>query len=244
MSIPHNTPEPDPVWQPRTGEVASDVARYSKFVGYMRVGLPAVAGFLVLLVLVLPQFMGNDDRFRVGTSDAVKDAAVEALSMVNARYFGTDKKGQPFSVTAKGVKENPGDDKSVALTGPQADMTLTNGDWLSVEAQTGLYNRDADTLDLSGDVSLFQDKGYEMHTDEVSVKLKEGNASGRKPVQSHGPFGQLNAQGFDLYDKGERVVFLGPAQLTLVNGVKSPLKPQSAPVSDTNPPPKQPPKQP
>jgi lipopolysaccharide export system protein LptC len=240
MSTPHTTPEPDPVWQPRTGEVASDVARYSKFVGYMRVGLPAVAGFLVLLVLVLPQFMGNDDRFRVGTSAAVKEAAVEALSMVNARYFGTDKKGQPFSVTAKGVKQKPDDDKSVELTGPQADMTLTNGDWLSVEAQSGLYNRDNETLDLSGNVSLFQDKGYEMHTDEVNVKLKEGNASGRKPVQSQGPFGELNAQGFDLYDKGERVVFLGPAQLTLVNGVKSPLKPKSEtkpePASDTKQP--------
>ncbi|MBL8630537.1 MAG: LPS export ABC transporter periplasmic protein LptC [Rhodospirillaceae bacterium] len=237
MSIPHTTPEPDKVWQPRTGAVADDVARYSKFVGYMRVGLPAVAGFLVLLVLVLPQFMGNDERFRVGTSAAVKEAAVEALSMVNARYFGTDKKGQPFSVTAEGVKQHTDDDNKVELSGPQADMTLTNGDWLSVEAKAGLYDRDKETLNLTGDVSLFQDKGYEMHTDELNVQLKDGNAQSRKPVQSQGPFGQLNAQGFDLYDKGDRVVFLGPAQLTLVNGAQSPFKPdEKAPEAKTRAP--------
>jgi lipopolysaccharide export system protein LptC len=228
MSAPHTTPEPDKVWQPRTGEVATDVARYSKFVGYMRVGLPAAAAFLVLLVLVLPQFMGEDDRFRISTTDAVKEAAVEALSMVNARYFGTDKKGQPFSVTAKGVKERAGNDKQVELTGPQADITLTNGDWLSLDAAGGLYDRENETLELSGNVSVFQDKGIEMHTETVVVKLKDGTASSKTPVHSQGPFGELNAQGFELYDKGERVLFTGPAQLTLNSGVKSSRKTDAA----------------
>ncbi|MBL8643389.1 MAG: LPS export ABC transporter periplasmic protein LptC [Rhodospirillaceae bacterium] len=223
MSIPHSTPEPDKVWQPRTAEVAGDVARYSKFVHYMRIGLPAAAGVLVLLVLVLPQFMGDDERFRVSAvSEAAKEAAVEALSMVNARYFGTDKKGQPFSVTAQGVKERPGNEKQVDLTGPQADITLNSGDWLSLEAASGVYDRDTETLDLAGNVSMFQDKGYEIHTDAVTIKLKDGTATSRAAVQSQGPFGELSAQGFDLYDKGERVVFLGPAHLTLNSGFKSP----------------------
>ena len=219
MSIPHSTPPPDSSWQPRTVAVASDVARYSKFVGYMRIGLPALAGVLVVLVIALPQFMGEDERFRIGTAP-IRDAAVEALSMVNARYFGTDKEGQPFSVTAQGVKERPDNDKQVELTGPQADITLKNGDWLSIEATSGLYTRDTETLDLSGNVSLFQDKGYEMHTEAVSIKLKDSSASSRTPVQSQGPFGELTAQGFDLYEKGDRVVFLGPARLLLNDGLK------------------------
>lgn len=222
MNKPVSPPiTPESGWQPRTVATAKeDVARYSKFVGYMRIGLPAVAGFLLLLVLVLPQFMGDDERFRIGTTP-LKNAAVEALSMVNARYFGTDKKGQPYSVTAKGVKENPDNDKLVELTGPQADITLTNGDWLSIEAAAGRYDRDSEVLDLQGDVSLFQDKGYELHADAMTVKLKDGVASSRTKVQSQGPFGELNAQGFDLYDKGERVVFLGPARLLLAQGFKT-----------------------
>ncbi|MDX2144794.1 MAG: LPS export ABC transporter periplasmic protein LptC [Rhodospirillaceae bacterium] len=207
------------MWQPRAANTADDVARYSKFVGRMRVGLPAVAGLLVLLVLILPQFTGDDERFRIATTP-LKEAAVDALSMVNARYFGTDQKGQPFSVTAKSVKERADNDKLVDLVGPQADITLAGGDWLSVEAKAGTYDREAEVLELIGDVSLFQDQGYEMHTANARISLNEGSGAGRSPVQSQGPFGQLDAQGFDLYDKGERVVFLGPAKLVLNNTVK------------------------
>lgn len=219
---PADIASPQPGWQPRKVSAAADVARYSQFVRYMRIGLPALAGFLILLVLILPQFMGDEDRFRVGNvTKPLKDAAADALSMVNARYFGTDAKGQPFSVTAKGVKERPDPDKRVDLVAPQADITLNSGDWLSVTAGTGVYNRETEQLDLAGDVSVFQDKGYEMHSAEVSVRMKDGSANSKLPVQAQGPFGQLEAQGFDLVDKGDNVFFKGPAKLILNNNAKS-----------------------
>lgn len=224
--------QPEPGWRPRETSAAADVERYSKFVGYMRIGLPAVAGVLVLLVLVLPQFMGDDDRFRVGQiTEPLKEAAMDALSMVNAKYYGTDAKGQPFSVTAKGVKERPAPDKRVDLVEPQADITLTSGEWLSVQAGAGLYDRETETLNLSNQVSLFQDKGYELQAGEVTVFLKDGSATTRTPVQSQGPFGQLEAQGFDLVEKGDRVLFVGPAKLTLNNGfgAGAPAKPGQSP---------------
>lgn len=241
MSIPHSTPPPDSSWQPRTVSASADVERYSKFVGYMRIGLPAIAGVLVVLVIALPQFMGEDERFRISTAP-IKEAAVEALSMVNARYFGTDKKGQPFSVTAEGVKERDGNDAQVELKAPQADITLTNGDWLSIEATAGLYDRTAETLDLNGSVTLFQDNGFEMQTEALTIKLKDGSAQSRTPVQSQGPFGELNAQGFDLFDKGERVVFLGPARLTLNDTFKSATASPAATTTTKQSPDKQQPK--
>jgi lipopolysaccharide export system protein LptC len=209
-------------WRPREVSAAADVARYTKFVGYMRIGLPVLAGILVLLVLVLPQFMGNDERFRIGTvTEPLREAAIDALSMVNAKYYGTDAKGQPFSVTAKGVKERAAPDKRVDLVEPQADITLTSGDWLSVQAGSGLYDRETEILTLANNVSLFQDKGYEMQTTEATIRLKDGSASSRTPVQSQGPFGQLQAQGFELTNKGDNVVFLGPATLVLNGTMKA-----------------------
>ncbi len=222
MSDQPSKNNPEPGWRPRDTSAAADVARYSKFVGYMRIGLPVLAGVLVLLVFILPQFTGDEDRFRVGkVTETLKETAADALSMVNARYFGTDAKGQPFSVTAKGVKERPAPDKRIELTAPQADITLTNGDWLSVTAGAGLYNRETETLDLSNDVSLFQDKGYEMHTAALSIRLKDSAATSTTPVQSQGPFGELAAQGFELSNKGGNVMFTGPATLTLNGTMKA-----------------------
>jgi lipopolysaccharide export system protein LptC len=202
------------VWRPRAPAEAGEVGRYSKFVGAMRIALPATAAVLLLLVLVVPQFRGDDGRFRAGETPVV-DAAVDALSMVNARYFGIDAKGQPYSITAKSVRERTGADKRIELGAPQADVTLDGGPWLSIEADSGLYDRDGDVLDLTGNVSLFQDQGYELHTVTATIRLKTGAATSRAPVEGQGPFGELTSAGFDLYDKGRVVVFSGPAHLVL-----------------------------
>ena len=207
-------PPGDDIWRPRGVTAPGDVARYSRIVRLMRLGLPITAAVLVLLIVIVPQFRGGEDRFRVGDS-AVSDAAIDALSMVNARYFGTDAQGQPFSVTAKSVRERTGADKRIELGSPQADITLNGGTWLSVEAEAGLYDRNSDMLELTGNVSLFQDQGYEMHTAAATVNLKVGAAQSRRPVEGQGPFGQLSAAGFDLYDKGNLVVFAGPARVQL-----------------------------
>jgi lipopolysaccharide export system protein LptC len=213
-------PPDDRVWQPRSTATVADVASYSKFVARMRIGLPVLAALLILLVLILSQLSGDDDRFSIATAP-LQEAAVDALSMANARYFGTDQDGQPFSITAKSVRERPDNEKLIDLVGPQADITLNGGPWLSIAAQGGTYDRDAKVLDLNGEVSFFQDQGYEMHTEHVRVRMNDGSAVSRAQVQGQGPFGQLTAQGFDLFDKGRRVVFIGPAKVILNNTIKA-----------------------
>lgn len=208
------------VWRPRDAIQPGEVNRYSRFVGAMRLALPAVAVVLLLLVLVVPLFRGGDDQFKA-PEGARAPSGPDALSMTNARYSGTDAKGQPYSVSAKGVRERTGDDKRVELAAPQADVITESGTWLSLSADSGLYDRQGDTLDLTGQVSLFQDQGYELHTDSMTVNLKDGTAKSRAPVDGQGPFGELKASGFDLHEKGRVVVFTGPARVVL-NGQDAP----------------------
>ena len=66
-----------------------------------------------------------------------------------------------------------------------------------------------------------------MHTAEMSIRMKEGSAKGTVPVQAQGPFGQLDAQGFDLTDKGDNVFFNGPAKLILSGAMKTDTKADS-----------------
>lgn len=204
----------DAVWQPRRTDVGAAVHRYSRFVGWMRLALPALAGLIVIIVVVVPQFRGEDDRFRIGKGP-LPQAAVDTLSMVNARYFGTDAEGQPFSVTAKGVRERGAGDGRVELTAPQADITLNGGPWLSIDARAGLYDPKAEVLELTGEVSLYHDRGYEMHTAAATVHLRDGRAESRSAVDTQGPFGHMTSAGIELFDKGDVVVFTGPAHLVL-----------------------------
>lgn len=216
------TPATRGAWQPRTADIRASVAKYSRFVSLMKILLPSFAIFLVALVVILPQFQSVPDEFSAEIA-VTPEGTGESLSLVNARYVGTDESGQPFSVTAETVLE--GETDRISLAAPQADISLNDGTWLMVGANTGLYHRDTQTLDLSGAVNLFQDQGYELHTESATVLLKEGQARSSAPVYTQGPFGRLESQGFQLEDKGKVVYFTGPATLILNSGGGSASRP-------------------
>jgi lipopolysaccharide export system protein LptC len=220
------------IWEPRQAEVAKSVAQYSRFVSAMKLALPVAAGILLLLVVVLPQFRSDDDRFRIGMN-LIKGSNSDALSMTNARYFGTDDKGQPYSVTAGGVRQAAKDDRAIDLIAPKAEISLTNGTYLSAEAAAGLYDRDNQKLNLSGEVTVTQGKDTQLRTTSAIVMLKEGTASGREPVSGDGSFGLLqSAGGFELSDRGKVVRFLGPSKLTInpkASAKTNPVPPSATP---------------
>lgn len=201
-------------WQPRHTDVRASVEKYSRFVSAMKIVLPTVAGLLLAVVIILPQLRGEPEQFAAEVA-VTEGASGNTLSLVNARYLGTDSSGQPFSVTAKSVREGADDDDNIDLTAPQADISLNDGTWLMVGAESGQYHRETQTLTLEGEVNLFQDQGYELHTQTATIMLEEGSASSATPVSSQGPFGQLQSQGFKLQDKGKIVYFTGPARLVL-----------------------------
>ncbi|MGE4062573.1 MAG: LPS export ABC transporter periplasmic protein LptC [Rhodospirillaceae bacterium] len=211
----NHEPERFATWTPRQTSVARSVEQYSRFVAMMKIALPAAAGFLLLLVVLLPQIRRDEDRYRIDTE--ISDAGGgESLTMTNARYFGTDDEGQPYSVVANGVKQNPTNQDTIELNAPSAEISLNDGKFLSAKANAGVYNRGEQKLDLSGDVDVGEENGYRFRTASALVNLDEGSASGKEPVTGEGPLGTMEAQGgFDLTDRGRTVHFNGKSRLVL-----------------------------
>ena len=189
--------------------------RYSLFVASMKVLLPAMAAALILLIIVWPQFQVEEDRFRVSVSDLTPEQASN-LSMLNARFDGVDEKNQPFTLTADEATQEPGKDDLVELAFPKADITLSDGTWLAMDARSGEYRRDERLLDLMGQVTLFHDKGFELHTESAQVDLADSSAQGFDHVEGQGPFGTLRSEGFRVLDSGAVVHFLGKSHMTFV----------------------------
>ncbi len=203
------------VWQPRQASAADSVAQYSRFVSAMKVVLPVSAGLLLLLVIVLPQLRQDDERFRIGMN-LIKGSNTDALNMTNARYYGTDDKGQPYSVVAQGVRQRSNTEKAVDLVAPQAEINLNNGNVMAATAGEGSYDRENQKLDLAGGVTVTQNKDNHLRTSAAQVMLKEGSASGTAPVSGEGPYGKMEAAGgFNLSDRGRTVHFHGKSHLVL-----------------------------
>ena len=98
---------------------------------------------------------------------------------------------------------------------PKADVTLSDGSWLVLTANSGVYNQKRKFLNLEGAVNLFHDSGYEFNTKKADLDLKRGIAKSNQPVKGQGPFGQLQAEGFRIEDKGNIILFSGKSKLTL-----------------------------
>jgi lipopolysaccharide export system protein LptC len=179
---------------------------------------------------VLPQKDGKPQN----TSD---------VKVQKVQYNGVDANNRPFSITAESASQPqqpqsaPADANDPDLDGDAvktpaspsaadnesivnlqklvADMTMGDGAWVALQADSGVYHRDAGTVDLSGNVTLFHDTGLSFETDAATVDLKNDLASGNQPVEGQNPDGQLAAEGFEVRDRGQTIVFTGRSYLKL-----------------------------
>ncbi|MBI2242214.1 MAG: LPS export ABC transporter periplasmic protein LptC [Magnetospirillum gryphiswaldense] len=188
--------------------------RHSRRVAMLRVVLPASALVLLVLLVIWPSLKPMEKGFQLGFAD-LAPTSVENLSMVNAHFHGIDKRNNPFAVTAdRGTEEDPKNGVMV-LDNPKADFVTQSGAGVYIEAKLGTYYQQEQWLDLEGDVNLYHDQGYEMHTQRARVNLKDSSAEGHDPVTGKGPQGRLDGQGFRLSDEGKKIVITGQSGMTL-----------------------------
>ncbi|MEX2617528.1 MAG: LPS export ABC transporter periplasmic protein LptC [Alphaproteobacteria bacterium] len=188
---------------------------YGRFVGITKVLLPTIATAIIALVVIWPELNEQENRFRLGPAHIDRSDA-ENLRMVNARFTGADASKRYYTITADSADQANADSVVIALDAPKADIELSNGAWVALTAVAGSFNRDRQILELSGGVNLFHDSGYEFRTESAFIDLAAGDATGVEPIAGQGPFGQLQAEGFHIYNRGERVVFTGKSRLTLI----------------------------
>ncbi len=191
----------------------------SRLVSTMKYLLPGLAFAMLVLVAVWPRLSPDEESFSIDLA-AVGPAGGSKPQVLNPRLQGIDSEKRPFQITADLGSRAIGDggEEIYDLTNPTADIVLKDGSWIALNAIDGRFESATNVLHLQGDVNLFHDDGYEFKTTAAQVHLEDSSASGDEPVAGQGPFGILNAEGFRVLDSGDRVLFLGPATLTVFEG--------------------------
>jgi lipopolysaccharide export system protein LptC len=198
----------------------SDSVVYSRYVFCMKLLLPAIALGMIGLMFIWPQINVENTRFSINFKN-IQNSDSDDLNMINARFVGTDKKNQPFSITADMAKTLITDGTSIELEMPKADIGIDDGTWFAVIANDGIYNQKIQSLELAGDVNLFHDSGYEFNTAKVTIDLIKGVAIGNAAINGHGPFGNVTAEGFLIGRDNNQFLFTGKSKLVIKLGVSS-----------------------
>ena len=193
----------------------------SSVVHLLKVILPIAALFVAASVLLWPHLQPEERRIKLKPV-AVGIEDIENLRMLQPRYMGVDEKNQPYTLTAEQAKQDTGDSEVTELSNPKADITLENGTWVALTAEHGQYNKATRKLELSGGVNLFHDEGYELKTARALVEFDRSVASGSAKVQGQGPNSELEGEGFQLLDRGARIIVTGKSRLVLYPGAKPP----------------------
>ncbi len=199
-------------WTPSAAQIARRrfTVRLAKFL------FPVLGVGLLVGIAVWPEIGRMEDSARVSFRRVIQ-AQPDAVRLVEPRYQGVDEQNRPFTVTADVAAQTDAPD-IVDLSQPRADILLTDGSWVLLESRDGRFDKARNLLDLSGDVTLWQDGGNMLVTATANVQLGEGSASGNSPVAAQGPFGTLVSEGFRLTERGQVVVFTGRARAVLEGG--------------------------
>lgn len=182
-------------WERRARPSADGTVGYSRFVRIMKVMLPLIAFSLIVLVVIYSATGGERNKVQVTFEDVGE--VDKDRQLVAPKLTGTDGRGQPFTVTAKGATQMPGKARRMVFDNVVADVTMQDKSWVQVDAKVGNLDVEAKTLDLTDSINIFSDKGYECHTAAARYDFGLGLLKGDSPINCQGPLGLISAKKFE-----------------------------------------------
>ncbi len=222
--------EPQRAFSGRQPRLAAD--RYSRRVALLKRILPAIGLSLLLLVAAWPRLVPLWESVRL-SYPAIDLREAKELRMIDPRYAGIDRLNRPYVVTAAVGRQLSDRNDLMSLELPRAQLLLHPGVMVVLTAATGIYQPQAQLLDLFGKVTLTHQNGTQFVTARAHVDLATNIAQGHDPIAGDGPSGNITGQGFRVSDRGDTIFFTGRSHLLL-----KPAKPSRPPP----PPPALPPR--
>ena len=138
-----------------------------------------------------------------------------AGEVLNPRFYSVDSGDRPYSIVADEADQMASDSEVIDLDDPQAEMEMAGGAKIWLDAAAGTYDQTDELIRLDGDVVLRHEDGTVFNTEAASVDIEEGLAWGDRSIDGEGPFGNVVADGFRVFDEGATVVFTGRSRLIL-----------------------------
>ncbi len=185
---------------------------HSRRVLIFKRSLPVFAFLLASLILIWPSLFSEREQFApIIKKDAVAQASID---MTQVRFFSQNSKNQPMTVVAESVRETNADDKVITLVEPVATYIMSDGTQLTSMTSYGLAFQNDEYLYFEDQVKTTTDTGYTSLSRHVTCDYQAGTIESNSEVFIDGPAGQLIAQGFLIYNKGENVDFKGVSKGT------------------------------
>ncbi len=176
---------------------------HSRFVRVLRWLLPAI------MVGVLALLAGLVAAHAIRRQAAAHKDVATPIRMTNPLFFGRDAQGRPFTLGARQAARDERQFQTVLLKFPSMTFDVGGPHPSTITADSGIYREDTHMLLLRGNVKANDTKASKFATDEALVDTRTGLVSGPASLAGQTSVGDVKSNSFDVFDKGDRVVFKG-----------------------------------
>lgn len=177
--------------------------RHSRRVRVLKVALPALA--LLLVGGVALSFVGLPGGVSVNLGGTVFEGG--RLVMANPELDGFTPDNRPYSMRADRATQQAGNTNVIHLEKIEARLPIDTENWADVDAAAGIFDREANTLELSEGVSITMDTGMTANLRSAMVDIGLGVMSTSEPVQIDMAGSRLSADSMRVADGGSVLIF-------------------------------------
>lgn len=139
---------------------------------------------------------------------------VNSPRMINPRFTGSGENA--YVVTAESAMRRPGKSQILDLDKP----SYSSKGGMNVQAPSGIYDPDKQTLDLAGGVTFTDSNGNRFETPIAHVDTNSSIATGAQTLSGAGRFGDVKSNGFEIGAKGNTLRMTGGVSGTIKGSSK------------------------
>ncbi|TKT82637.1 LPS export ABC transporter periplasmic protein LptC [Aquamicrobium sp. LC103] len=178
--------------------------RHSGRVRALKLMLPVAATVLAVAFLAKSYFATP-----AGVSVDLTGTAIEngRLVMANPKLDGFTRDDRAYTMTADRAIQDIGSGGSIDLEGIDAKLPLNDSDWATVKASRGTYDRNANTLDITSEMTVVTDNGISAALNSATVDIAAGDLKTDKPVRIDLEGTRIDADSMEITNRGKVLIF-------------------------------------
>ncbi|MCD1644995.1 LPS export ABC transporter periplasmic protein LptC [Aurantimonas coralicida] len=185
--------------------------RHSRLVRILKIGLPALAAIIVVGGIAVTWVARSlpEDFSVTGTS--IEDGRIV---MQDPRMSGIDGKNRPYELVAERAIQALGGG-GVDLETIAAKIAIDDETSANIEAASGKYDPNAETLALDGGVRVETTNGITISLAAADIDITSGALQGKGPVRIETPEQTIEASSLNLTNGGDVITFGGRVKMLL-----------------------------
>lgn len=182
--------------------------RRSRLIRTLRVVLPAS------IAVIFAGLIGSVAWSTFNAQPRTARAGDEPIRLLNPRFVGRDDKGRAFVLTADSAIRDRLDYSRVILKKPALVLDEGGPEQMRLNGADGVFHEQNGKLELMNGVHMADAKSA-FDTAASLFDTKTGEVIGSGPIHGAGGLGEIRAESYGVYGKGETMVFKGGVKTRL-----------------------------